>query len=149
MPCCGVSLPLLLPSGVDKMVAESTDSAIYLKKVYVGRVRSIFLWSSLKDFFLRKPLSFYVFFTLLFNAGLVPNTGRDSYTDQGEHHFQFQFLVSRAVLSDALLGKRARQQVQPPIVFDRYEGLNRPPWGATPPQHLQKPLETNTTQLSQ
>ena len=43
----------------------------------------------------------------------------------------------------------ARQQVQPPIVFDRYEGLNRPPWGATPPQHLQKPLETNTTQLSQ
>jgi alpha-mannosidase len=76
-------------------------------------------------------------------------TGRDSYTDQGEHHFQFQFLASRAVLSDALLEKRAQQQVQPPIVFDRYEGLNRPPWGATPPQHLQKPLETNTTQPSQ
>jgi hypothetical protein len=35
------------------------------------------------------------------------------------------------------------------IVFDRYEGLNRPPWGATAPQHLQKPLETNMTQLSQ
>jgi len=32
---------------------------------------------------------------------------------------------------------------QPPIVFDRYEGLNRPPWGAVPPPHLQRPLETN------
>jgi len=56
------------------------------------------------------------------------NTGRDSYTDQGEHHFQFQFLASRASLPDTLLEKRARQQVQPPIIFDRYEGLNRPPW---------------------
>jgi putative aldouronate transport system permease protein len=27
---------------------------------------------SRRDFFLRKPLSFYVFFTLLFNGGLVP-----------------------------------------------------------------------------
>ena len=70
--------------------------------------------------------------------------GRASYTDQGEHHFQFQFLASRASLPDALLEKRARQQVQPPIVFDRYEGLNRPPWGTTPPQHLRKPLETNS-----
>ena len=56
------------------------------------------------------------------------NTGRDSYTDQGEHHFQFQFLASRASLPDTLLEKRARQQVQPPIIFDCYEGLNRPPW---------------------
>src|SRR5258708_34927775 len=76
------------------------------------------------------------------------NTGRDSYTDQGEHHFQFQLLASRTVLSDALLWKRAQQQVQPPIVFDRYEGFNRPPGGATPPQHFQKSPETKTTQLS-
>src|SRR5579859_1475978 len=77
------------------------------------------------------------------------NSGRDSYTDQGEQHFQFQFLASQAPLPDALLEQRARQQGQPPVVFDRYEGLNRPPWGATPPQHLQQPLETNMTEVSQ
>ena len=72
------------------------------------------------------------------------DTGRASYTDQGEHHFRFQFLASEEGLSDTLLAKRARQQTQSPIVFDRYEGLNRPPWGTTPPPHLQKPLETTS-----
>lgn len=71
-------------------------------------------------------------------------TGRDSYTDQGSHHFEFQLLASREIVSDALLDKYARQQAQPPIIFDRYEGLNRPPWGAVAPAHLSKPLETNT-----
>jgi hypothetical protein len=28
----------------------------------------------------------------------------------------------------------ARQQMQPPVVFDRYEGLDRPPWGNNPPR---------------
>ena len=71
------------------------------------------------------------------------DSGRDTYTDQGIHHFHFQFLATRTGLPDALLEKYARQQIQPPIIFDRYEGLNRPPWGATPPAYLQKPLETN------
>ena len=70
-------------------------------------------------------------------------TGRDSYTDQGTHHFEFQLLASRSPFSDAFLDTQARQQAQPPIIFDRYEGLDRPPWRAMPPQHLQKPLETN------
>jgi hypothetical protein len=70
-------------------------------------------------------------------------TGRDLYTDQGLHHFGFQLLTSRTSLSDALLNKLARQEAQPPIIFDRYEGLDRPPWRAQPPPHLQKPLESN------
>ncbi len=69
--------------------------------------------------------------------------GRDLYTDQGEHHFDFQLQVGHGELSDVVLDRSARQQAQSPIVFDRYEGLNRPPWGAVPPLHLQKPLETN------
>jgi alpha-mannosidase len=69
--------------------------------------------------------------------------GRDLYTDQGEHHFDFLLQVGHAGLSDVFLDRSARQQAQSPIVFDRYEGLNRPPWGAVPPLHLQKPLETN------
>jgi alpha-mannosidase len=45
--------------------------------------------------------------------------------------------------SDALLNELVRQQAQPPIIFDRYEGLNRLLWRTQPPAHLQKPLETN------
>jgi hypothetical protein len=26
--------------------------------------------------------------------------------------------------------------MQPPIVFDRYEGMDRPPWGNSPPRAL-------------
>ncbi len=69
--------------------------------------------------------------------------GHDRYTDQGEHHFAFQLQAGSTRLSDSALDRAARQMAQPPIVFDRYEGLNRPPWGAVPPPHLRRPLETN------
>lgn len=66
-------------------------------------------------------------------------TGRDAFTDQGEHHFTFTFLLGDAhtsPLNAQKLHKTARQQAQPPIVFERYEGMNRLPWGNDPPIHL-------------
>jgi hypothetical protein len=30
----------------------------------------------------------------------------------------------------------ARQLAMPPVTFDRYEGMQRPPWGAQPPRRL-------------
>ena len=32
-----------------------------------------------------------------------------------------------------------RQEAQPPLVFDRYEGMNRPAWGPVPPRGLWGP----------
>jgi alpha-mannosidase len=57
------------------------------------------------------------------------------HTDQGRHTFAFTLRCSGG-LSDWLLHRQARQLAQPPIVFSRYEGLDRPPWGSVPPEHL-------------
>jgi alpha-mannosidase len=63
----------------------------------------------------------------------VVYAGRDQYTDQGPHSFDFVFCVGRH-LEDTMLHTVARQQMQPPVVFDRYEGMDRPPWGNNPPR---------------
>jgi alpha-mannosidase len=57
------------------------------------------------------------------------------HTDQGCHTFAFT-VICGGDLSDELLHRVARQAAQPPIVFDRYEGMDRPPWGRVPPVHL-------------
>jgi alpha-mannosidase len=49
-------------------------------------------------------------------------TGRDTYTDQGTHAFSF-VLHAGPALDPASLAAAARQAAQPPIVFDRYEGM--------------------------
>ncbi len=64
-----------------------------------------------------------------------PNSQRAWHTDQGNHTFAFIVLCG-GDLSDQFLQRTARQTAQPPIVFNRYEGLDRPPWGSVPPKHL-------------
>ena len=51
------------------------------------------------------------------------------------HEFQFVLLLD-GELSDAELVRTAREYSQPPIVFDRYEGMDRPPWGNSPPRNM-------------
>jgi alpha-mannosidase len=58
--------------------------------------------------------------------------GRDEHTDQGRHGFELILWPARD-LAEVALATAARQQAQPPVVFDRYEGLDRPPWGDVPP----------------
>ena len=65
----------------------------------------------------------------------VVYAGRDQYTDQGPHTFDFVLCVG-GYLEDTMLHTVARQQMQPPVVFDRYEGMDRPPWGNNPPRVL-------------
>jgi alpha-mannosidase len=56
-------------------------------------------------------------------------SGHDHFTDQGAHVFAFEMHASeRLEASD--LHVVAKQQVQPVIVFDRYEGMDRPLWGS-------------------
>ena len=57
--------------------------------------------------------------------------GRDWHTDQGQHTFDFTLCADQN-LETGRLNKLARQQAQPPVVFDRYEGLDRPPVGEQP-----------------
>jgi alpha-mannosidase len=64
--------------------------------------------------------------------------GRDRYTDQGVHQFAFQLLFA-SHLAEADLARAQRRQAQPLVVFDRYEGMNRPAWGAVPPRGLWGP----------
>jgi alpha-mannosidase len=61
--------------------------------------------------------------------------GRDWHTDQGSHTFDFVLMVGDH-LEETGLHTAARQQMQPPVVFDRYEGMDRPPWGDSPPRAL-------------
>jgi alpha-mannosidase len=61
--------------------------------------------------------------------------GRDWHTDQGQHTFDFTLCADQD-LEPGKLNRLARQQAQPPVVFDRYEGLDRPPWGNSPPRSL-------------
>jgi alpha-mannosidase len=61
--------------------------------------------------------------------------GRDWHTDQGPHTFDFVLCVGEN-LEETMLHTAARQQMQPPVVFDRYEGMDRPPWGNSPPRAL-------------
>ncbi len=61
--------------------------------------------------------------------------GRDWHTDQGQHTFEFT-LHAGDHLEEAALHTAARQQMQPPVVFDRYEGMDRPPWRNNPPRSL-------------
>jgi alpha-mannosidase len=70
-------------------------------------------------------------------AGTDPeiDTGHVHHTDQGTHRFQF-ILRAGTKLSPESLHTEARHLVQPPIIFDRYEGMNRPAWGKVPPRHL-------------
>lgn len=51
--------------------------------------------------------------------------GRDWHTDQGPHVFDFVLMTGES-LSNEMLHTATRQQAQPLIVFDRYEGMNRP-----------------------
>jgi alpha-mannosidase len=68
-------------------------------------------------------------------GGGEPKTyaGRDRHTDQGPHTFDFVLRVGES-LEAPVLHAAARQQMQPPLVFDRYEGMDRPPWGNNPPK---------------
>ncbi len=49
-------------------------------------------------------------------------SGRDTFTDQGTHVFSFTLLVAGS-LEPERLATAARQLAQPPLVFDRYEGM--------------------------
>ena len=55
--------------------------------------------------------------------------GRETFTDQGFHVFAGVFAGAEA---PETLERDYRAMVRRPIVFDRYEGLDRPPWGNSP-----------------
>jgi hypothetical protein len=61
--------------------------------------------------------------------------GRDHHTDQGVHCFSFVLRFGSGLIA-ADLALAARRDAQPLIVFDRYEGMNRPAWGPVPPRGL-------------
>jgi alpha-mannosidase len=71
-------------------------------------------------------------------GGTSLNTGRAWHTDQGAHNFAFVLHTGES-LPPAALERSARQMGQPPIVFDRYDGIHRPPWGNKLPRHLGGP----------
>ncbi|MBW3635105.1 MAG: hypothetical protein KY445_01410, partial [Armatimonadetes bacterium] len=59
--------------------------------------------------------------------------GRETFTDQGFHVFEGVFATSSTPAQNEEI---YRNIVRKPIVFDRYEGLDRPPWGNAPRAEL-------------
>lgn len=68
---------------------------------------------------------------------LKPASGR-RHADQGEHEFTFVLRTDQTTAESALAA-RHRQLASPVITFDRYEGMNRPPWGDNLPRRLWTP----------
>jgi alpha-mannosidase len=68
--------------------------------------------------------------------------GRDWYADQGEHQFDFTLQLSSDIHIPDLV-QASRQHAEPPIVFNRYEGMNRPSYSDNPPNHVLNPYERN------
>ena len=64
--------------------------------------------------------------------------GRDRHTDQGVHRFAFA-LHFADTLTEADLAAALARAAQPLVVFDRYEGMDRPGWGPVPPRGLWGP----------
>lgn len=62
-------------------------------------------------------------------------SGHDIFTDQGPHTFEFILWMGKG-LDNATLHREAKRMVQPPIVFDRYEGMDRPSWKNSPPRSM-------------
>ncbi len=62
-------------------------------------------------------------------------SGRNWHTDEGPHRFEWTLLAGDP-LDAAALHTKARQMAQPPVVWSRYEGLDRPPWKNDPPSLL-------------
>ena len=67
-----------------------------------------------------------------------PYVGRDHHTDQGVHRFEFALGLGQAASAEATAAAVARLQ-HPLVIFDRYEGMNRPAWGPVPPRGLWGP----------
>lgn len=59
-------------------------------------------------------------------------------TDQGVHEYSWILRVD-PIIDPALAHRRCSEQVKEPVSFDRYEGLNRPPWRNAPPRRLWTP----------
>ncbi len=68
----------------------------------------------------------------------TPYLGRDHHADQGTHRFALTLRLGEAASGTALDAALTRMR-QPPVVFDRYEGMNRPGWGPIPPRGLWGP----------
>lgn len=73
-------------------------------------------------------------------GGGDPHTyaGRDRHTDQGVHHFTVELTFGERLSDDDLAGA-LDLAAHPPVVFDRYEGMDRPAWGPVPPRGLWGP----------
>jgi len=67
-----------------------------------------------------------------------PYVGRDYHTDQGVHHFALTLHFGDAASADGVAAAVTRL-AHPPVVFDRYEGMDRPAWGPVPPRYLWGP----------
>ena len=63
------------------------------------------------------------------------DTGHTHHTDQGPHRFDFVLYPGEALTVGAL-EVIASQAAHRPVVFDRYEGMQRPPWGNNVPRSL-------------
>jgi alpha-mannosidase len=64
--------------------------------------------------------------------------GRDHHTDQGVHSFALALRLGPAASDEAIAAAVART-TDSPVVFDRYEGMDRPAWGPVPPRGLWGP----------
>lgn len=61
--------------------------------------------------------------------------GEQKTSDQGVHRFDFHFSVSRRMETE-FYEQMLNQSLAPCIAFDYYLGMNRPPWGNSPPRTL-------------
>lgn len=71
-------------------------------------------------------------------GGAFPDiySGRDDMTDQGAQVFEGVLSLAAEPHAVEALHERAQAFLAAPVVFDRYEGMDRPPWGNNPTSPL-------------
>ena len=71
------------------------------------------------------------------DSQLPPSMSR-RHSDQGWHQFHF-ILRADDAFDPGRCALTSDHQAMPPVVFDHYEGMNRPAWGNAPPRRLWTP----------
>lgn len=64
--------------------------------------------------------------------------GRDHHTDQGVHRFALTLHLGEGAGEESVAAA-VSEAANPLVVFDRYEGMDRPAWGPVPPRGLWGP----------
>ncbi|HSP41494.1 MAG TPA: hypothetical protein VLO11_01365, partial [Luteolibacter sp.] len=115
-------------SGWDSVLTTGCNLSLHTPDAYSSRLFGDVWQFSL----LRSPLMAWT------GDSHLPAAMSRCHSDQGWHRFHF-ILRADDTFDPARCARISDHQTMPPVVFDHYQGMNRPAWGNAPPRRLWTP----------